>query len=330
MRARLAILSATGTARKRTIPAIRERDICDIIAIHGRDDAKLQALAEQFSIPQIFTDPAEMLDRVQPDFAFIASPPILHLEQIKLCAERRIPVLCEKPLSLTSQNANDIGALVVKHGIPFRVAHHLRHQPGVRRLRDLISEGSLGQLHRASMQWAFWLNDAAPNALWKLSPETGGPNAFYDAGIHTIDLMLHLLPPPSTIVALGRRSRFVKTTDNVAALALCGETLVEISASQSVRHPCNDLILDFEEATIRVEQAFGEKPFARMDIFGEEHRTEKFEAVNPYGEEVADFIQLLNGGHSFGTTLDEARLGVKVMESIAKSSETKRAISIEE
>lgn len=326
---RLVILSATGTARKRTIPAVRERDICDIVAIHGRNESKLSALADEFSVPRYFTDEVELLDRTRPDFAFIGSPPMLHFKQIKLCVERRVPVLCEKPLSLTSREAGEIRALVSQYGVQFRVAHHLRHQPGIRRLREIISRGSLGDLRRASMQWSFWLNDSSSNASWKLNRRTGGPNPFYDSGIHVIDLMLHLLPSPRSVTALACSSRFVDTADNLSALALCGDTILELNASHSIRHPLNDLVFDFEKATLRIPHAFSEKSFVRIEIFsGEAPVIEELDNINPYAKEVEDFIDLLRGKANYGTTVDEALRGLQIMEAIAISSDTGRTITL--
>ena len=243
---RIAIIAATGTARKRMIPAVRERNLCMIAAIHGRDPDKLAALASQNGIPRYFVDAERMLDETRPDFVFIASPPFLHQEHIRLCAERNIPILCEKPLCLSTSEAESIQSLLAPRPIPFRIAHHLRHQPGVTALREIIAGNTLGKLQRVAMQWGFWLNENAPNASWKLDPSTGGPNAFYDAGIHAVDLMLHLLPCPTTVTAIGQQSRFRTTIDNIAALVLCGETTVELSASQSTRCPLNSLTLDFE------------------------------------------------------------------------------------
>jgi predicted dehydrogenase len=51
---RMAILAATGTARKRVIPAVRAQDLCTIAAVHGRDRNKLAALAKENSIPHYF------------------------------------------------------------------------------------------------------------------------------------------------------------------------------------------------------------------------------------------------------------------------------------
>ena len=135
----MAVIAATGTARKRVIPAVRERNLCTIAAIHGRDPDRLAALANQNGIPRYFVDAERMLDETKPDFVFIGSPPGLHQEHIRLCAERDIPTLCEKPLCLSTSKATIIQSLLAPRQIPLRVAHHLRHQPGVTALREIIA-----------------------------------------------------------------------------------------------------------------------------------------------------------------------------------------------
>jgi predicted dehydrogenase len=177
------------------------------------------------------------------------------------------------------------------------------------------------------MQWGFWLNEKAPNASWKLDPSTGGPNAFYDAGVHAIDLMLQLLPSPTTVTAIGQQSRFQTIVDNVAALVLCGETTVELSASQSIQCPLNSLTLNFEGGTIHIPHALSEQSFTRMEIISpSETVTRTFEPVNLYGKEIEDFIALLNGQTSVGTTLQEACHALQILEAITESYSTGRTI----
>ncbi|MDD5544689.1 MAG: Gfo/Idh/MocA family oxidoreductase, partial [Acidobacteriia bacterium] len=110
---RVAILSATGTARKRTIPAIREQNLCEIVAIHGRDKSKIESLAKEYSIPRTFLSSIDLLDVTQPDFVFIGSPPTFHHDQIRQCLQRGVPVLCEKPLCLSSSEAAAIQSFAV-------------------------------------------------------------------------------------------------------------------------------------------------------------------------------------------------------------------------
>lgn len=326
---RLAIIAATGTAQKRLIPAVRERCLCNIVAIHGRDQCKLATLAADNSIPQYFLDAEKMLDETKPDFVFIASPPALHQEHIAMCVEKSIPILCEKPLCLSTSEAAAIHSLLAGK-IHFRLAHHLRHQPGVAALRNIVCGNAFGKLLRVAMQWGFWLDQSSRNASWKLDPATGGPNSFYDAGVHAIDLMLHLLPRPTAVTAVAHRSRFRATDDNVSALLLCENVIVEINASQSTKCPSNALALDFEEATISIPHAFSEKSFEKMEIICPSAiTTREFEPVNLYGNEVVDFIALLRGEGSYGTTVEEACQSVQILHAITESYTTLRTISLD-
>jgi predicted dehydrogenase len=326
---RMAILSTTGTARKRTIPAVQEGGLCEIVSIHGRDEQKIAALAKEKSIPNFYVDAEELLDKSRPAFVFVGSPPSLHHEQIRMCAERGIPVICEKPLCTSAAEAKRIQALVTVHRIPFRLAHHLRHQPGIARLREIISKGKFGNLRRVAMQWGYWLNETAANAAWKLTPGTGGPDAFYDAGVHAVDLMLHLLPSPLQVTAIGHSSRLQKVVDNVSALVLCGGVTVELSASQSIRYPINSLTLDFEGGTIQAPHALSEKAFSQMEVVASDGATmEEFASTNLYGEEIRDFIALLDGGTSQGTTIDEAYFAVEVLEAITVSYKTGKTVAL--
>ena len=326
---RMAVLSATGTAKKRTIPAVVNENLCEIVAVQGRDEAKLAALAEQYSVPQYFTDVAAMLKAVRPDFVFIGSPPFLHAEQISLCLDARIPVLCEKPLSLHSNESKQIRQAIYQSKVPVRIAHHLRHQPGIAALRDLLASERLGPARRVSLQWSFWLNTEAPNAKWKLEPNTGGANPFYDAGIHAIDLMLYLFPHPSKLVALSSGSRLPRTADNVSILATSGDLIIEINSSHSIRFPLNAFTCECEGGTIQIPQAFSEKSFTEMRIVTSDGTlVEHYPVVNPYAEEVRDFIGLLAGKQSVGTTLDEAHFGLVILDAIERSCSSGMHISL--
>ena len=326
---RLAIMSATGTAQKRTIPRVIERQICEIVGIQGRNTEKTEAVSKKYSIPFHCTDPAELLDTVHPDFAFIGSPPFLHLDQIRLCAERGVPVLCEKPLCITISDAKEIQSIVEASGIEFRLAHHLRHQPGIRGVRKIIDSGRLGRVRRASNQWAFWCREEAPSTTWKRDPRTGGQHAFFDSGIHAVDLMLYLLPPPRRVVALGIKTRFEKSFDTISVVVDCGEAVAELSSSQSTRFPLNGLTIDFEDGMIHIPHALTELPIESMQVTSAAGTEVKaFQPQNAYGEEIADFVRLLDGEKTNATTLAESVLGVEILNAITSASNDAVAVAL--
>lgn len=96
---KIAVIGATGTALKRTIPALRHSEVCEVIAIQGRNEAKLRAAAQQYGIPHYFLSTEEMLQEVSCELAFIGNPPFLHFESVKTALQYGKAVLCEKPLA---------------------------------------------------------------------------------------------------------------------------------------------------------------------------------------------------------------------------------------
>lgn len=301
------MLSATGTAAKRTIPAVHAAGLCEVVAIHGRDPRRLQEVAARFAIAQVHTDAAAMLDAARADAVFIASPPALHPEHVRLCLERRIPVLCEKPLALTSREAQALAAEADHAGVPLRVAHHLRFDPRFQKTRAALRRGDLGALRRAAMEWSFWLNEAASNARWKLDPALGGPHAFYDAGVHVVDQVLWLLPPPVSVSARAAASRFARVRDDVRAEVQCGDMVAEVRASWSSRTPANDLVIEGERGTLLESGAFAEGHYARV---------------------VEDFFELLAGRPSACTTPEEAVRALHLLEAMTRSISKGTAVTL--
>jgi predicted dehydrogenase len=144
--------------------------------------------------------------------------------------------------------------------------------------------------------------------------------------------MIHLFPRPTILVSLSAAgSRFSETIDNVSALICCGDALVELNSSHSIQFPRNALVCDFENGTVHVPQAFSEKSFLEMEFTSAAGtQTERFPQVNPYAEEVRDFIALLAGESTVNTTIDEAHLGVAILDALERSRSSGLAVSISE
>lgn len=304
---RMVILAATGTARKRTIPALRGSLLVTIAGIHGRDKQVLSSIAADHDIPIVETDYATLLDRDDYDFVFVASPPFLHEEHITAAIERGKSVLCEKPLASDLASAERIVAAVRRSGVALRVAHHPRHQPGVTQLRAILDSGQLGTVKRSTFQWAFRLNAEAPNALWKLDPAQGGANPFFDAGVHAVDLAIHLFGEPRTAMGLCSPSSRLRQPDTASLLVAFETSLAEFNTSQSVTHPLNAIVIDGEDATLVIPHALGEPSFRTIELHSHSGVSiSSFEDTNCYRQEVEDFATLLAGGVSPGTTPEEA------------------------
>jgi predicted dehydrogenase len=96
-----------------------------------------------------------------------------------------------------------------------------------------------------------------------------------------------------------------------------------------MKSPLNSLTLDFEEATINIPHALSEQSFTRMEIMSPAGTTvQEFGPTNLYANEVEDFVGLLNGAASVGTTIEEACGSVRILEAITKSFTTERVVCL--
>ena len=318
---RIAIVSATGTGQKRTIPALAGSTVCSVVAIHGRDEQRLTQIAGRYNIGQVFTDLETMIATSEFDFAIVCSPPFLHSDHIKLLLGAGIPVLVEKPLASTLADAVDIERYATNAGVPVRVAHHLRHQSAFREISSVLDNGDLGDVCRANFEWSFRLNRNAANAAWKLDPRRNGWTPLSDAGIHCLDIAVALFGPGSLLWADGKWSADRSIYDDVEIITKHGEILVHITSSWLYGPYTNQLLISATDGAVIADQFFTERSSESIVVISKGvSRIISGREGNPYREEVEDFARLLADPNylSVGTSLGEAIASMRIITDVER------------
>ena len=247
---RLAILSATGTAQKRTIPALVSSKLVTVSAIQGRNPEKLREVSDRYGIQSIYTDEHKLLDEGSYDAVMICSPPYMHFSQAKRVIDRGTPCLLEKPAAMSADECNELSHIAAERAVVVHVAHHLRHQDTYARMQEILNNGELGDIVTASAEWSFKMNRSAPSASWKLDPLKNGLSAMNDAGIHTVDAMIGLLGPGSLRGAASVRRPEDKTHEAVDILCEQHECLTHIRSSRLYGPSANDLRINGTDGSI--------------------------------------------------------------------------------
>ena len=97
---RWGVIGATGFADLRTIPeGIKPSRNGELIAVMSRTEADIRRVAEKHDAQQCYTDVGTMLAEAPIDACYICTPPHVHLEHVRACAEAGVHVFCEKPLA---------------------------------------------------------------------------------------------------------------------------------------------------------------------------------------------------------------------------------------
>jgi predicted dehydrogenase len=329
---RIGILSATGTARKRTVPALRGSSLCQVTVVHGRSLSQLRQTVGVDADIRLATSEQEFAElRQYYDVIFIASPPFLHPSHIELAIHLGMPVICEKPLIVQRDSFGPLMAKITESGIPFMLAHHIRHQPAIAEIAEIVKRGRFGAPVAANLQWCFMMNHAAPSALWKLDGQLGGSNAMFDCGVHAIDTAVHLFGKPARVSATGYHLRSADTWDSAIAVLQYSNFSATVVASQSASSVGNDLRITFQECVLQASGFFGEKAVQSVEIVGSSGGEKLiYGSADLYRTEVEDFCRSLERGETIpGTTAADAAACSRILFAIEDAIQTGNSVEID-
>ena len=127
----------------------------------------------------------------------VVTPNALHYPFAKSLLENGFHVVCEKPMTMTVEEAVDLERLVEKHKRTFALTHTYTGYPMVRQMRDLIAGGVLGTIQRIDAQYyQGWINsiihgtDSRITGVWRLDPKHAGVSSCMgDIGVHAFNLI---------------------------------------------------------------------------------------------------------------------------------------------
>ncbi len=128
----------------------------------------------------------EALDAERPDFLLNLTPPAVHTRINHLAFDRRLPVLCEKPIAEDWGEALEIVARAEREGIPFMIAENYRRNPQMRKARQLIEQGAIGGI--VFIECRFFVNFWEDKAYLLAMPDP----LLQDVSIHHLDALRYL------------------------------------------------------------------------------------------------------------------------------------------
>ncbi len=140
-----------------------------------------------------FTDLAELLANSEIDLALVLTPAATHKALCEQVAQAGVHLFCEKPMALTREDAQSILETCAESDVQYFYGSCYRYLPAVSKAREIILEGTIGQVKLLSEQVTGgmgpgYYHDYGP-AHYPLGGP-GGPGAgLVDHGVHLIDVM---------------------------------------------------------------------------------------------------------------------------------------------
>jgi predicted dehydrogenase len=165
-----------------------------LVAVADQVPAKLESVRRQYPSLQTCTDAQQVVAAAEVDAVAIATPISSHFALAQAAMENGKHVLVEKPLAATVSEAESLIALAEKHRRVLMVDHTFIYSGAVRRIRELIDAGEVGEIYYYdSVRVNLGLFQHDLNVLWDLGP-------------HDFSIMCHLVnKKPVRLAAVGAR-----------------------------------------------------------------------------------------------------------------------------
>jgi predicted dehydrogenase len=170
-------------------------------SVFSRRAESARSFGEEFNAKS-YDDLGAFLADPELEVVTIATPSGAHLEPALAALEAGKHVVCEKPLEITPERIDRmIDAAAAKHRVLAAILNR-RFHPAMEAFRKAVDDGRFGTLASASC-YVKWYRDQAyyDSGAWRGTWDLDGGGALMNQSIHTIDALLHLAGPVTSVRA---------------------------------------------------------------------------------------------------------------------------------
>ena len=196
-----------------------------LTAVASRDISKAEQFAEKFGALRMYNSYDLIFQDKEVDIIYIATPHNSHAALSIKALENGKHVLCEKPMSLSYNDAERMIEASKKNNRFFMEAFWTRFIPSIQDIVQKVNSGILGEVNYIKADFAFHGSETENKRLF--DKELGG-GALFDIGVYPLFLSYILLGNPKEIIA--------KAIKHKNDIDLQTSMLLQYEAAQSVLH----------------------------------------------------------------------------------------------
>lgn len=209
------------------VPQVKLWACCDV------DEERAKTFSKRHHIPMVFTDYSELLSNAEVDAVYLAVPHHLHYEMILSAAKAGKPVLVEKPITRTLDEA--INLLKQVSNTKVGVNYQYRYDRGCYAMARAVQAGTLGRVHsiRINVPW-HREKSYFDSATWHKSIAQAGGGTLITQGSHLLDIALWALgEKPISAMGYTANPIFDVEVDTLTQgiVETSGGTLINISST---------------------------------------------------------------------------------------------------
>lgn len=246
------LIGASRIAAEKMIPALRATPDCEVVSVMSSSAERALAYAAEHQISQGTDSLNALLENPAVDAVYISTTNELHKAQVLAAAAAGKHVLCEKPLAMQLEDAQQMAEACRKAGVVMATNHHLRSSHSHQIMRELVRDGAIGQVNSARVFHAVQLPERLQG--WRIDKPDAGGGVVLDITVHDIDSLRFILDAdPVEVTSLSHNMGMAREDledGNMAVVRFDNRALAYIHVSFAVPHAGHGLEIHGSEGSI--------------------------------------------------------------------------------
>ena len=333
-------LFGTGFWSRYQLAGWMEAGGVECVALYNRTKSKAQDMANDFKVPHVYDDPAELFENETLDFVDICTNVETHLEFVKMAAERGLPVICQKPMATTLAEAEAMLNVCNNAGVPLFINENWRWQYPIRQFKQHLENGNIGTPFRARIDYrnSFPVFDNQPFL------KTLEQFILTDIGSHILDAARYLFGDAHTLYAQTYRVHADIQGEDVATVMMnMGDNITVVcemsyaSKREHDRFPETYIQVEGSRGFLELAPDFWIRETTDAGTLSKRVAPPRYEWADPAYDVVhssivptqADFVQALQGKGMAETTGADNFKTVQLVFGAYESAKTCKAITLD-
>ncbi len=211
------LIGCGDISRKRVAPGIRDAANSSLIAVNRFDYAKAKSFAKEFGAEKWVADWKDLISDDTIDAVYIATPVHLHAEQTIAAAEAGKHVLCEKPMTINTGDADKMIDACKANNVKLGVAFYRNLFPSIHRIKKIISDREIGKIvHIQSNNFENFNQNPGDPRYWLLDKKRSGGGPMMDMGCHRIEVFINILGPVQQTTGFNHNIFFNREVEDLS------------------------------------------------------------------------------------------------------------------
>ena len=317
----------------KAIPATETAALCETTTVVSGSEKKANDVATEFDLDAALTY-EEFLEEAASgvyDAVYVATPNNTHRRYVEGAAALGKDALCEKPMAASVDGARSMVERCDAADVTLMIAYRMQTEPAVRRARDLVRAGALGELTQIHSHVSIDLLGINPDEnQWKLDPEMGG-GAMFGVGVYplnTVEFVIDADPERVYANTWVTDDAFADVNEHVTFQLEFRDDVVALCSASHGGQLASNLRLVGTEGSINLEPIFHPWQTRQLTFHREETTaTVQVEDVNQMVEEFEYFADRLLSDTSPAPDGREGCRDIEIMEAAHESAQSDIPVS---